>query len=92
MAAAGRMQLMATVDDAVAFQGILVHAGLSGARAGPRPPSSGVAARTEQPALPDMTLKSVPGARATAEDCAESPGEGRPLAASRLPFDLSRAL
>jgi hypothetical protein len=56
VAAAGRMQLITTVDDPVAIQGILAHLGLSGARAGPRPPSSGAAARTEQPALPDMTL------------------------------------
>jgi hypothetical protein len=46
-------------------------------------PSVGAAARAEQPG---------PGARATAEVCAERPGGRRPLAASRLRFDLSRAL
>jgi hypothetical protein len=50
---AGRMQLMATIDDPAVIQRILAHLGLPGARAGP---SSGAAARAEQPALPDMTL------------------------------------
>ena len=53
---------------------------------------SGAVARAEQPALPDMTLSPGPGAQATAEVRAEHPGGRRPLAASRLRFDLSRAL
>ena len=53
---AGRMQLMATIDDPAVIQRILAHLGLPDARAGPQSPSSGAAARAEQPALPDMTL------------------------------------
>jgi hypothetical protein len=53
---AGRMQLIATIDDPVVIQRILTHLGLPRARAGPPSASSGAAARAEQPALPDMTL------------------------------------
>jgi hypothetical protein len=49
---AGQMQLMATIDAPVVIQRILAHLGRPGARAGPRPPSSGAAARAEQPAPP----------------------------------------
>jgi hypothetical protein len=50
------MQLMATVDDPGVIQPILAHLGLAGARAGPRPPSSGGMARAGQPTLPNVTL------------------------------------
>jgi hypothetical protein len=54
--ATGRMQLIATIDARAVIQRILAHLGLPGARAGPPFPSAGAAARTEPPALPDMTL------------------------------------
>ncbi len=79
-------------DAPAVIQRILAHLGLPVARASPPSPSSGAAAGADQPALPDMTLQQVPGARATAEVCAERPGGRHPLAASRLRFDLSRAL
>jgi hypothetical protein len=53
---AGRMQLIVTIDDSVVIERILAHLGLPGARAGAPSPSSGAAARAEQPALPGMTL------------------------------------
>jgi len=42
MAASGRMQLIATVDDRVVIQQNLAHFGLPGARANPPSLSSGV--------------------------------------------------
>jgi hypothetical protein len=49
---AGRMQLMATIDDPAVIQRILAHLGLR--VRGPPSPSSGAAAPAEQQALPDM--------------------------------------
>jgi hypothetical protein len=86
------MQLMTTIDDPAVIQRILAHLGLPGARAGPPSPSVGSAVRIEQPAaLRDLTLKPLPGARATEAVFVERPGGRRPLAASRPRFDLSRA-
>jgi hypothetical protein len=87
---AGRMQVMAAIDGPAVIQRILANLGLPGARAGPPSQSVGSAVRTKQPPLPDLTLKPVPGARATAAVRVERPGLS--LAASRLRFDLSRAL
>jgi hypothetical protein len=49
---AGRMQLIATIDDPAVIQKILAHLGLPGARDGPQSPSAGSASRAEPPALP----------------------------------------
>jgi len=48
---AGRMQLIATIDDPAVIQRILAHLGLPGARDGPPLPSSVSTARARQPAL-----------------------------------------
>jgi hypothetical protein len=53
---AGRMHLIATIDDPAVMQRILAHLGLPGARAGPPSQSSGAAARAEQQALADMIM------------------------------------
>jgi hypothetical protein len=52
---AGRMQLIATIDDPAVIQRILAHLGLPGVRAGPPPPSAVSAAGAEQRALPYVT-------------------------------------
>ena len=53
---AGRMQLIATIEDPAVIQRILAHLGLPGARDGPPFPSAVSAAPAEQPALPSVTL------------------------------------
>ena len=53
---AGRMQLIATIDDPAVIQRILAHLGLPGAREDPRPPLPLTAAGAEQQALPDVTV------------------------------------
>jgi hypothetical protein len=53
---AGRMQLIATIDDPAVIQRILAHLGLPGARDGPSFPSAVSAAPAEQPALPSVSL------------------------------------
>jgi Putative transposase len=52
---AGRMQLIATIEDPAVIQRILAHLGLPGAREDPRPPLPVTAAGAEQPALPGVT-------------------------------------
>jgi hypothetical protein len=53
---AGRMQLIATIDDPAVIQRILAHLGLPGARDGlPLPPLVSTAP-AEQPVLPSVTL------------------------------------
>jgi hypothetical protein len=52
---AGRMQLIATIDDPAVIQKILAHLGLAAARDGPQSPSAVSAARVEQQALPYVT-------------------------------------
>ncbi|MBF8261762.1 MAG: transposase-like protein, partial [candidate division NC10 bacterium] len=54
---AGRMPVIATIDDPAVIEWILAHLGLPGARAGSQPLSAGAPARAEQPVLPDMTLE-----------------------------------
>jgi hypothetical protein len=49
---AGRMQLIATLDDPAVIQWVLAHLGLPGARDGPPLPSSVSTAPAKQPALP----------------------------------------
>ena len=49
---AGRMELIATIDDPVLIHRILAHLGLPGARDGPEPASSVSPPRDDQPALP----------------------------------------
>ena len=53
---AGRMQLIATIDDPAVIQRILAHLGLPGAREDPRPPLPLTAPAAEQPALPGVTV------------------------------------
>jgi hypothetical protein len=53
---AGRMQLIATIEDPAVIQRILAHRGLPGARDGPPPPWSMIAAGAEQPPLPGVTI------------------------------------
>ena len=53
---AGRMRLLATIDDPAVIQKILAHVGLPGARDGPRVPSAISGVPAEQPALPGVTL------------------------------------
>ena len=53
---AGRMQLIATIDDPVVIQRILAHLALPGAREDPRPPFPLTAAGAEQQALPGVTV------------------------------------
>jgi hypothetical protein len=53
---AGRMELIATIEDPAVIQRILAHLGLPGARDGPRSPSIGSATRAEKQALPEMTI------------------------------------
>jgi len=53
---AGRMQLIATINDPAVIQRILAHLGLPGAREDPRPPLPLIAAGAEQPALPGVTV------------------------------------
>jgi len=53
---AGRMQLIATIDDPAVIQRILAHLGLPGAREDPRPPLPLTAAGAEQQALPGVTV------------------------------------
>jgi len=53
---AGRMQLIATIDDPAATQKILAHLGLPRAREDPRPPLLLTAAGAEQSTLPGVTV------------------------------------
>jgi hypothetical protein len=53
---AGRMQLIATIEDPAVIQRILAHLGLPGAREDPRPPVPLTAAGAKQPALPGVTI------------------------------------
>jgi hypothetical protein len=66
---AGRMQLIATIDDPAIIQEILAHLGLPGAREDPRPPLPLTAAGVEQQALPGVSVQAVPGAGAAADVC-----------------------
>ncbi len=52
---AGRMQLIATIEDPAVIQRILAHLGLPGTRKGPQPPRSTTEVGAEQPALPGVT-------------------------------------
>ena len=52
---AGRMQLIATIDDPAVIQRILAHLGLPGARDGPPPPAAVPGERAEQSAQPCVT-------------------------------------
>jgi hypothetical protein len=49
---AGRMELIATIDDPAVIHRILAHLGLPGARDGPKPACSVSALRDDQPTLP----------------------------------------
>jgi Putative transposase len=51
---AGRMQLIATIDDLIVIQCILAHLGLPGTRDGPSFPSAVSAAPAEPPVLPSL--------------------------------------
>jgi hypothetical protein len=53
---AGRMHLIATIDDPAVIQKILAHLGLPGAREDPRPLLPLTAAGAEQPALPGKSF------------------------------------
>jgi hypothetical protein len=53
---AGRMQLIATIEDAAVIHRILAHLGLPRTRDNPRPPCSMTVAGTEQPTLPGVTV------------------------------------
>jgi hypothetical protein len=53
---AGRMQLIATIDDPAVIQRILAHLGLPGTWEGPQPPCSTTEVGAEQPALPGVTF------------------------------------
>jgi len=53
---AGRMELVATIDDPAVIARILAHLGLPGAREGPEPASSVSPPRDAQPALPFAVL------------------------------------
>ena len=53
---AGRMRLLATIDDPVVIQKILAHVGLPGARDGPRLPSALSVVPAVPPILPGVTL------------------------------------
>ena len=53
---AGRMQLIATIDDPAVIGKFLAHLGLPGARAEPRPPVPLVTAGAEQPTLPGVSV------------------------------------
>jgi hypothetical protein len=53
---AGRMQLLATIDDPAVIQRILAHLGLPGTRDGPQPPCSMTEVGAKQPALPGVTF------------------------------------
>jgi len=53
---AGRMQLIATIEDPAVIQRILTHLGLPGTRDGPPPPSSPTAVGTEPPAFPGIAV------------------------------------
>jgi hypothetical protein len=50
------MQLIATIEDPAVIQRILAHLGLPGARDGPPPLWSMIAAGAEQPPLPGVTV------------------------------------
>ena len=49
---AGRMELIATIDDPAVIHWILAHLGLPGARDGPKPAFSVSPLRDDQPTLP----------------------------------------
>ncbi len=53
---AGRMQLIATIDDPAVIQRILAHLGLPCAREDPQPPLPLTATAAEQPALSSVTV------------------------------------
>jgi hypothetical protein len=53
---AGRMQLIATIEDPAVIQRILAHLGLPGARDGPSCPAAVSAAPAADPVLPSATL------------------------------------
>ena len=53
---AGRMQLIATIDDPAVIQKILARLGLPGAREDPRPPLPLTAAGAELATLPGVTV------------------------------------
>ena len=53
---AGRMQLIATIEDPAVIHRILAHLGLPRRRDDPRPPCSMTAAGSEQPTLPGVTV------------------------------------
>jgi hypothetical protein len=53
---AGRMQLIATIEDPAVIQRILAHLGLPGARDGPPLRSSVSTAPAKQPVLPSGSL------------------------------------
>ena len=53
---AGRMQLIATIEDPAVIQRILAHLGLPGTRGDPQPRCSATTAGAEQPPLPGVTV------------------------------------
>ena len=53
---AGRMQLIATIEDPAVIQRILAHLGLPGTRDDPQLPWSMTAAGAEQPTLPGVPV------------------------------------
>jgi integrase/recombinase XerD len=53
---AGRMQLIATIEDPAVIQRILAHLGLPGARDGPSFPSAVSVAPAAEPVLPSVTV------------------------------------
>jgi hypothetical protein len=53
---AGRIELIATIEDPAVIQRILAHLGLPSTRDDPRPPWSMTAAGAEQPTLPRVTV------------------------------------
>jgi len=53
---AGRVQLIATIEDPAVIHRILAHLGLPRTRDDPRPPCSMTAAGSEQPTLPGVTV------------------------------------
>lgn len=70
---AGRMQLIATIEDSAVAQRILAHLGLPGAQEDPRPPLPLTIAAAEQRPVPGVIVSTVSGVRAAADVCPGAP-------------------
>jgi len=72
---AGRMQLIATIENPAVIQRLLAHLGLPGTRDNPQPPWSMTAAGSEQPTPSRVTVQAVPEAGAAADACRPVPDD-----------------